>query len=776
MEILEARVAASEWYSVVICQLDELVSIRDIGSRVYKEKKDGGYEQSHSGQYITRYTTVEDYRAGIETVPTAKFTTPQVIYNDLSTQQKSAVDAIKSLMNEFPCAMFWHDGNSDHTCNFHGLHIHLLLGCNQGKLSGVHKYRMVREKLKKLDIDIKTQNVRNMTALGRHLMKKPRMLNGCNNMQLCVMLRQHRALNTANKEVVAMIQEDFEKDEIGEQIPDKKTVECTAGSDWLAESMGMISKSSKEAALKRQAEMNVPRMGQYIQQMANVPEFERRPAEECKTFKQIVAGVALEKKIPVSKTANKVDTFKGLILKHNRRTQEDLLTAIVESENREELELYRTLKLGPGARDIFQQALEELNCERKMKGDTYVDILLDNIQAVEGTMSIAETSQIFINWCREQKVIAGELLFNWFLVLDKALPKINCLLLQGESNSGKTFWTQMAFQFPDLIGQTIQSNDFAFMNCAGKSIIQIPVLSITKPEQIEEAKKIFEGLETRINIKNKGPHRLERTPVIVTCNQFPWSNYGNESAAFLNRMFAYRNLRRSKVLEAIKGKTPDARFLASVFGYLRENVMTRITWPPEVNSDEYMMACDLTSQFVLQLTQQGVKTLGDIIEEDVNPDVYRKNYNNDIEEDRLRALVLESVEIEEFSGVPQALYQRAIGWLQYLSRTDARDYYWVFTDYKNPRLVSVLTGQNYNPHCDIDETDYRSFKGGYAIIERLLIRTRSWPEALDAKCNILENKKAMVRTALARMSQMLLWILRETCSQTQISVEIFSVL
>lgn len=76
--------------------------------------------------------------------------------------------------------------------------------------------------------------------------------------------------------------------------------------------------------------------------------------------------------------------------------------------------------------------------------------------------------------------------------------------------------------FPDLIDQTIQSQDFAYQRCLAKEIIQIPELSLSKPEQVEEAKKIFEGLPTTVNVKNKEPRVLERTPVLLTCNNMPW--------------------------------------------------------------------------------------------------------------------------------------------------------------------------------------------------------------------------------------------------------------
>ena len=95
----------------------------------------------------------------------------------------------------------------------------------------------------------------------------------------------------------------------------------------------------------------------------------------------------------------------------------------------------------------------------------------------------------------------GEFLLELYCVLDKSIPKVNCFTLQGQSNAGKTYWTQPLMENNDVIGQTIQSSDFAFQNCVGKEVIQIPELKFTKPEQIEEAKKIFEGFSTMVNIK-----------------------------------------------------------------------------------------------------------------------------------------------------------------------------------------------------------------------------------------------------------------------------------
>lgn len=94
--------------------------------------------------------------------------------------------------------------------------------------------------------------------------------------------------------------------------------------------------------------------------------------------------------------------------------------------------------------------------------------------------------------------------------------------MQGASNAGKTYWTNALTPFPDSIGGSTQSAEFAFMKCVGKDIV-IPELTLTKPESVEELKQVMEGLPVQVNIKNKEPKILPRTPVLLQCNTTPWA-------------------------------------------------------------------------------------------------------------------------------------------------------------------------------------------------------------------------------------------------------------
>lgn len=208
--------------------------------------------------------------------------------------------------------------------------------------------------------------------------------------------------------------------------------------------------------------------------------------------------------------------------KYNRTQENELLKEIMRHEDPQDLVNFRVLFTGPYIKTIQSQAISEMKVENDIRGYTYIDKFIDACPSPVDVLTVEETAQLHLDWCADQGIDAGDFIVKMYAVLSKSYAKLNCFMLQGQSDAGKTYWTLPVLCFPDLIGQTIQSQDFAYQRCLSKEVIQIPELSLSKPEQVEEAKKIFEGLLTTMNVKNKDPRVLERTPVLLTCNNVPW--------------------------------------------------------------------------------------------------------------------------------------------------------------------------------------------------------------------------------------------------------------
>lgn len=185
-------------------------------------------------------------------------------------------------------------------------------------------------------------------------------------------------------------------------------------------------------------------------------------------------------------------------------------------------------------------------------------------------------------------------------------------MLQGASNAGKTFWTNMLCSIPNTVGQTIQSADFAWMHCLDKELFQIPELALTKQESEEEFKKVIEGLPTLVNIKNKEARTIERTPVILTCNQLPWRQFTNEAAAIKNRMFYVDHLHASNVLENVQ-HSADPRFIVKVFSYIRQTLASREEFPVDPSNDYYPLYTDMIKEYLREMIISGSVTLQELI-------------------------------------------------------------------------------------------------------------------------------------------------------------------
>lgn len=173
--------------------------------------------------------------------------------------------------------------------------------------------------------------------------------------------------------------------------------------------------------------------------------------------------------------------------KYSTHDTDEILKNIMMNGSTDELNEWRSLCLVPVFNNIKDQACKELNVTKGIRGTTYVDKFISECPSPDECMSVTETAQLFEAWCKEQRIDCGDFLVKTFAILDKSFSKINCLMLQEESNAGKTFWTTGLLPFPDVVGQTIQSQDFAYQKCVGKEVIQIPEMSLTKPEQVEES-------------------------------------------------------------------------------------------------------------------------------------------------------------------------------------------------------------------------------------------------------------------------------------------------
>lgn len=165
-------------------------------NRIYTLNKEGVPKTSSARFLFAVYATSEDFTAekGVYLRPSIALATPRNVYDVQSEYQRDACNIVKTFCNKRPFAFFWHHGGADDKCQFHGLHIHLVVQC-KGRLGQLNQYRVMKKVLAKYGIDVRCQKVQHLEGLLHHLQQEPRVLLACNNLSLCARLQKTCAKN-----------------------------------------------------------------------------------------------------------------------------------------------------------------------------------------------------------------------------------------------------------------------------------------------------------------------------------------------------------------------------------------------------------------------------------------------------------------------------------------------------------------------------------------------------------------------------------------------------
>ena len=133
-------------------------------------------------------------------------------------------------------------------------------------------------------------------------------------------------------------------------------------------------------------------------------------------------------------------------------------------------------------------------------------------------------------------------------IVDKEKPKVNCIVFHGESNSGKSMMLQSVYDAFKAGGIVTNSTScgFTWQECIDCRVI-LNEEALIAPTQTEEYKQIMSGTACMVNVKCRPQRLMERTPLLFTCNKFPWELVG-ENQVYENRCIIYRDLNQQSWL------------------------------------------------------------------------------------------------------------------------------------------------------------------------------------------------------------------------------------
>ena len=194
---------------------------------------------------------------------------------------------------------------------------------------------------------------------------------------------------------------------------------------------------------------------------------------------------------------------------------------------------------------------------------------LDEVpDSLRNMLTPEQTLALFNAWSDEQNINAKALAWIIIACLQARVYKKIGVYLQGASNSGKTYWASTLFHpMSKLVGKMTTGGRFCLQDCCKKRIIVGEEVGIAA-DNVDRLKELMSGEVTTFERKMKSPGPCKANLVLLNSNNLPFANVPGEKQALENRMFLFRNLKKSKVLPtALKGMDatkPNPKFLRLV--------------------------------------------------------------------------------------------------------------------------------------------------------------------------------------------------------------------
>ena len=246
---------------------------------------------------------------------------------------------------------------------------------------------------------------------------------------------------------------------------------------------------------------------------------------------------------------------------------------------------------------LFQKAVQLLAFKKR---EYAWGIRLQQISPNKEFMSLEDSTQLLNTWLLNQKINPYTFLSSTASILDQWVSKVNCLILHGESNAGKSIIARSlldAFK-QEEVGEVYQgvANNFMWQGCIGKRAILVEEVSISSLS-MESWKLMMEGTRpVMVAVKNSPNQRLDPTPMVITCNSLPWATCTRniDVQAFKNRCSMFKCKKMEWLRQyANKGKVhPQAwlrvepNFWKTYFNHYDSNVDTANTLTLDDDADD----------------------------------------------------------------------------------------------------------------------------------------------------------------------------------------------
>lgn len=242
-----------------------------------------------------------------------------------------------------------------------------------------------------------------------------------------------------------------------------------------------------------------------------------------------------------------IHLLQQMIEKYRANSQQELFEVIGQGED------YEILKKEFCKRSFDVNLKKAFYMQQMLQVHKPVKQLTNNYKdyGTEEHYSLEDSVELLQRWCKFQHINYEQFVRDVINTLDRKIPKKNCLYLQGESNSGKTWLMKSIMKLVTYYGEVNQGTanyTFMYQDCVNKRAIFINEPYFDQA-MIEQLKIVLEGTGTFVHIKMKNDDWLPPTPVLMTSNTDVWRYAQEEKTAVLNRCHYYQKLRACEFLK-----------------------------------------------------------------------------------------------------------------------------------------------------------------------------------------------------------------------------------
>ena len=198
-------------------------------------------------------------------------------------------------------------------------------------------------------------------------------------------------------------------------------------------------------------------------------------------------------------------------------------------------------------------------------------------------MSLKASVNLWLKWCLAQGIDPANFLWQVQVLMDRCLPKKNCMCIVRPTNAGKTVIIANPLiaiaKYCGRVTNAAVASNFAWQDCSNQRLISVEE-ALFAGEHQEKLKQLAGGETCTVDRKHMTAIQIERTPMLLTANYDRWQTNVSNKDPLLARMFYHRVISLPFLERMTMPLHPGIYYFLLTFMRKQTGVTTSVTYVP----------------------------------------------------------------------------------------------------------------------------------------------------------------------------------------------------